>query len=82
MEETSRLLGDFFKGNKALVIATVITEMSNAIIENIVVPIILADAFNNIKDVTHLRNQLFKLSRNPQSYIWLIRRSFCCSSPN
>lgn len=61
MDETYKLIKEFFIHNKSLVILTILSEMTHSILESIVVPLLLANAFNNIDNIVILKEQLIKL---------------------
>ena len=61
MDETRKLIKNFYYNNKSLVISNIFFEIAYSLIEFIVIPILLSDAFNNIENIEILKKQLIKL---------------------
>lgn len=61
MYELFKLLEGFFKNNKSLVISSIGFQIIYSVLESIIIPFILADAFNNIGNFEIFRNDLIKL---------------------
>lgn len=61
MNELFKLLEGFFKKNKSLVLSSIGFQIIYSVLESIIIPFILADAFNNIGNFKIFRNDLIKL---------------------
>ena len=61
MDETLKLINNFYLNNKPLVIANIFFEITYSVIESIVIPLLLSDTFNNIDNIQIFKTQLIKL---------------------
>lgn len=61
MYELFKILSCFFKENKCLVIASIGIQIIYSVLEFIIIPFILAGAFNNINNFGELKNKLINL---------------------
>ena len=61
MDETNKLLQEFFKQNKVLVSSTILFQIINALLDSVIVPLLLAGTFNNIDNPEIFKKQLIKL---------------------
>ena len=75
MKELFKLLEGFYSKNKSLVIASVVFQIIYSVLESIVVPFILAGAFNNISNSEKFKIQLIKLV-----CLWVVIKLIGCVS--
>ncbi len=67
MKELQKILKGFYNENKKLVITTIIVQIITSLLEYILVPLILSNAFNNIKQLPILKKDLIYLVA-----VWII----------
>ena len=61
MNELLKLMINFYKQNKSLVISSVFFQILHSVLQSIIIPFILAGAFNNINNLGVFKNQLLQL---------------------
>ena len=61
MDETVKLLSMFFQQHSKLVMTSIGLEVIYSVVDSVIIPLLLADAFNNIQNIEILKMQLIKL---------------------